>query len=50
MADHAPVEADPQEIRRAEEMWRNVNKAARLALGLIILIMAGLAVTFIDWS
>jgi hypothetical protein len=49
MAQHTPVEADPKEIQRAQDMWHNVTKAGKWGIVAVVIILAGLALLFIDF-
>ncbi|MGB4107296.1 MAG: hypothetical protein WBK55_05820 [Alphaproteobacteria bacterium] len=49
MADHTPAEADPKEIQRARDMWHNVAQAGKWGIIGTVLILAGLALAFIDF-
>lgn len=51
MADHhTPVEADPKEIQRAQEMWHNVTQASKWGIVGIVILVGLLGMIFIDWS
>jgi hypothetical protein len=50
MGHHTPVEADPKEIQRAQEMWHNVTQAGKWGIVGIVIIVVGLAIAFIDFS
>jgi hypothetical protein len=50
MADHTQVEANPKDIERAQEMWHNVTHVAKWGIVGIVIIVAGLALAFIDFS
>ncbi len=47
MADHTPVEADPQQIQRAQQMWHNFTVAGKFFIGLVIVVLVGLTLVFI---
>ena len=49
MAQHTPVEIDPNELERAQEMWHAVTQISKYCIGLTLVVLAGLALAFINW-
>jgi hypothetical protein len=49
MGHHSPVQEDPQQLAQAQEMWSNfmnITKYSVIGIAGLLLIMAGLFVTF----
>lgn len=44
---HTPVEIDPKELKRAQDMWHNVTQAGKWGIIGIALLLIGLAAAFI---
>lgn len=49
MGQHTPVEADPKEVERAQHMWQNATQAGKWGIVGIVIVLAGLALLFIDF-
>lgn len=47
MADHPPVEADPKEIKRAQDMWAGFTVLLKYSTIATVGILAALALAFI---
>lgn len=47
MADHTPVEADPQQIQRAQEMWHNFVRGGKIFVAVNVAALVVLALIFI---
>lgn len=50
MASTGPVKADKKEIEKAEELWKNFMQATKFGIIAIVIILAGLGVSFITLS
>lgn len=47
MASKASVKIDSKELKRAEEMWAGFMSISKYSIGVIIVILAGLALAFV---
>lgn len=47
MADHTPVEADPQQIQRAQQMWHNFVRGSKIFVAVNVVVLIALALIFI---
>ncbi len=47
MADHKPVDVDPKEIERAEQMWHNFTVGSKYAIYATIFILVCLALGYV---
>jgi multisubunit Na+/H+ antiporter MnhG subunit len=49
MAHHAPVQEDPQELARAQDMWSSVMNVTKWSVVGIIVILLGLTAAFVTF-
>ncbi len=49
MADHTPVEIDPQQIEHAHELWAGFIKISKLTIIVSVVTLAILAAAFVNW-
>jgi hypothetical protein len=49
MGHHTQVQADPKEVKRAQEMWHNVTQAGKWGIVAIAALLIALALVFIDF-
>ncbi len=47
MADHKPVDVDPKDVKRAEQMWHNFTVGSKYTIYAIIFILICLALGFV---
>jgi hypothetical protein len=50
MASNAPVKVDKKELEKAQAIWGNFMQATKYGIVAIVIILAGLAVSFISLS
>lgn len=50
MADQQPVEADPKELEKAQELWENFMAVSKIACVGVAAILVLLALAFVDFS
>lgn len=49
MAHHAPVQEDPQELAKAEDMWHRFMQVSKVSIVVIAVILLGLAGAFVTF-
>ena len=49
MAHHAPVQADPKQVERAQVLWHNATQATKWSIAAVAVLLIVLALVFIDF-
>lgn len=49
MANHQPVEIDPKEVQRSQDMWAGFTRLTKYSIIVTIGALAVLGIAFVDW-